>query len=100
MEKENKMEIGQIVTIINNAIIQQQLVDRLLNDLTEQIKVIRIDTSCTGVHLADGLEILAEFYGAEIQKRPEFHSDKYDEYFFTVDGIEYYQLNPKEGAEV
>lgn len=97
---ENKFEIEEAAAIINMAIAGRRAIVKSLSAIAEQIDVIDIDQYDYSVHIAKGLEILAEFYGAEIQKHLNRNSDKYDEYFFNVNGIKYFELRKKEGAEV
>ena len=97
-----RFEIEEVAAIINMAIAQRKAMVKSLDAIAEaeQIDVIDIDQYDYSVHIAKGLEILADFYGAEIQKCLNRNSDKYDEYFFNVNGIKYFELRKKEGAEV
>lgn len=97
MEKTSEFE--KAMAVLNMAIVQEKIISQLLKDIEKQISVIHINSSNNSVHLAQGLDKLADYYGAEIKRNPEFSIDKYDEYFFTVDGIEYFELRNKEGVE-
>ena len=97
---ENKFEIEEAAAIINMAIAGRRAIVKSLSAIAEQIDVIDIDQYDYSVHLAQGLDKLANYYGAEIQKCLYRNSEKYDEYFFNVNGIKYFELRKKEGAEV
>ena len=96
---ENKFEIEEAAAIINMAIAGRRAIVKSLSAIAEQIDVIDIDQYDYSVHLAQGLDKLANYYGAEIQKCLNRNSDKYDEYFFYVGEIKYFELKPKERGE-
>ena len=93
---ENKSKIEEAAAMLNIAIVQRRAMTKSLQAIVEQIDIIDvIAIDDNSVQLHEGLEILAAYYGVEIEKTPNYAHNDYERYCFAVDGIEYFELKHK-----